>query len=211
MRLQNIIQFYLSGKSYQELARKMGYGNVFKGAQRISRVVNDPSLGLRQAEYDFRYENNSFVTALCRALEIPPKKYLPELAILHSEIEKEKIQFQPYLFIKTDFNINKRRPPIFALSFTNHWRYIELPFYTKSLPLQTLPHVVKKTITSHFRQKEGKLGHWGNILAYHLRYKKGGKDIIFSPEGKLLGSDEKFHEGRPALYLGGNCTQELKV
>lgn len=200
MSLQNTLVTKLKHIEPSEVLRKIGYRNISdKTIERLANVLSDEFLGLDKSYFDFKYSNCEFIKALCKLSNVDVNDYQNELEEQTVRATTLKYAFQPYVFVDTGFR--RKSQPIFALAFMEGHRHLCLPIEYKAVSLEEQVKYVKTLITEHYKNTDGHLDVWGEIISYEFNYSKNAC-LVFNTNGELI--DEKAVAQNKAKVTLGN-------
>jgi len=168
MTLQETITAKLLHTNISDIARHMGYSNpkTPSACNRITQLMNDPSLGLYSDSFDFKYSNNEFLNKLCQTLNINITEFTNDLTIIQNQHTHDQQFVRPYIRIQTDFKRSNEN--LYYLGHHSKRLYLNLDFDINSIPSQQQLEQVSALIKNHYTVNNGKLVLWGTINRYVL-------------------------------------------
>jgi hypothetical protein len=110
--------------------------------------------------------------------------------------------FRPHLWIRTSLS---RPTQIFPVAFCGEARFkhIALPEGVVAPDGSYDAETLKNIIRVNYRENEGKVFLFGDIVSYILRWKYGARGIEFSPDGSVLTYDpQPVPQGKVTLSVG---------
>lgn len=164
----------------ESIAHQLGYKtDAFR--ERLSKHFHNSFLGLDQSSFDFKYSGEEFLRALAIELKIEQQIVNESLDCIHRFLSK--CQNSPAsIFVITDFDIKKRRLPIFALAAFEHHRRATFGCNEFIDNKKQMLSFVSLWVAEHYRSHQGILEVWGNIESY-LYTDEDGKKYVFQPDG----------------------------
>ena len=180
--LRRRIRVAAAGRNRDMLLHAMGYRRVTTERRaRLRAVLADDLLGLETGGFDFRYDADGFVRALCEALGMSPPDYETGLEAARATAAHRRA-FAPYIRVDTDFR--RTTQPLFVLSMLECRRRIQLPRALRDLSAIGQIHKARGIVIAHYRNYAGVLEFWGDITGYRFFYEPGAC-VVFDTQGNV--------------------------
>ncbi|WP_029407279.1 hypothetical protein [Thiomicrorhabdus sp. Milos-T2] len=189
--LQKQIESAFLAVNIELIAHQLGY-KLEAFQHRLSKHLNNSFLGLDQSSFDFKYSGAEFLKALATELKIGQKVVIDSLDCIDRFLSKCQ-QSKVSLFVVTDFDISKRRLPIFALACLEHKRRKTFGCDEFIDNKTQMLDYVSFWVIDHYQHYQGVLDEWGEIQSY-LYTNEDGDHFHFSPKGYFhqIKEDEKL-------------------
>ena len=179
----NIICDKIADTPLKDIAKKMGYGKIEKGVERIKFVMNDPQFGLLKSNYDGLYSSITFLDKLLEIIGLPKKEieeYIKHIHFLSNDVE---FGYRPHIFCDTNFV--RKNEPVFILAFLSNRRFLSLSKTIKRKSKSEKIKIVKEIIYNHQIATGGKIEFWGSIARYVCHFDKN-EIVEFLPDGTII-------------------------
>lgn len=180
----------LNGLDYAQLARQLGYNNIYRGAQRLHDLATKPVLGLDEpgSDFDLRFTTIGLIDAVCR-LDISDAVLLQAI---HDKCHELKGFYQREERAATRLRvITEYQPKITSwgggLMIKAQLTPTFTPYVEGQAPDEWL-RIIKQQIISHFKRAESASAAWGRILGYEYLYRQDAAPIAFDTHGALRGA-----------------------
>lgn len=191
----------IASRQKEALAKELGYKSSPKGLAAIEAFLGVKSIEawLAHGHYDMVHNSESFLRALTNALGLPREEIEESIARSRESAALLGRLQKPYIFVYTDFR--RKGEPIFALAALESRRNIGLDkkmVYDWGLD-ETLRRV-GALVAKHYKDNQGRLALWGNIVSY-VYHHIDGKKYVFDTDGKLKEGAEPLPEKRAEIRL----------
>ena len=187
-----------------DVVKAGGYMNTNKGLKHLDRCIH----GEGNCSEKFVIKVLKFLEVDQHTIDKAIRKTKEKLESEKKEEERrreeyERKNFRPYIYIKS----SESRPEglaIVAFAGVGAYKHISCPEKIQGWPIEEQISKVREIIARHYRDKNGKCHHFGNITGYIYR-KTYDDNIELSIDGEVIGiSMGKFNEGpEPTLQIGG--------
>lgn len=172
----------------EEILKAMGYHKpVSANLERLQRVLEDPEFGLNDGGFDFKYDSESFLRALCAVTGMDRALTEERITRLEKYLEEERSAFKPYIWVDTGFK--RQNQPIFALAVCEHQRRLDFPKGFWRLTIDNQLGRAQCRVRKHVYETGGDLGIWGRIKQYWFYYKKDAAYLL-ALNGEVIGKRE---------------------
>ena len=202
MTLHKQITQKLEQISHDELLRTMGYHNLKTGHKTLQKFLDTDSiyLWLKIGNFDMKYDSESFLRALLKAVNFPASLSEEEIQESQKRLGCIARMKKSYIFIDTHFK--RSGSPIFVLAMMEGRRHISidkelLVYKSKTEIFEEIGEIIRQ----HYLTHEGKLDLWGEIYTYVYHHNDGNK-YIFNPDGALSEDHEDIPESKAELRIG---------
>lgn len=172
-----------------ELSRRMGYNtNLLTFADRLSRVLDDPDMGLSHGEFDFVHDSRGFLLALCEALGMDAAATTLRLDDIIARIEARDSAYQPWLQAES----SEADEAAQGLDRMGRWglslgRKVPLRDDAAGASLEDIITMARKEVLKHMQATCGKLKSGACIDGYLLMYRADRPALRMDPTGNVLG------------------------
>ncbi len=202
MTLHKQITQKLEQVSHNDVLKAMGYHNLKTGHKTLQKFLDTDTiyLWLKIGNFDMKYDSESFLRALLKAVNFPAS--LAEDEIQESQKRLGCIARMKELYIFIDTHFKRSGESVFVLAMLGGRRHIsidkELLVYKSKTEIF---EEIGKIIRQHYLAHEGRLDLWGEIYTY-VYHHSDGNQYIFNPDGTLSKGHEDIPESKAELRLG---------
>lgn len=179
--LQSIIKEIIS--EYGEihyLANELGYdyGDMDDFDSRLSIIINDPNLGLDEANNSSELKNKKFLISICKHLGIP---HLLVLTVISEVMEgKPKTDFEPYIYLERNIQLDGYTELLLSQDKRN--TFLKVDKSISALALNEHLDLIGELIQTHQKTQQYLFGKVDSYIYYY----KLDIAIVFSTSGELL-------------------------
>lgn len=203
MYLYQELQLRTHHLATKDVLRAMGYSQPTSSAKaHYLAIRQSPYLGLESEYRDERYGERGFLEALCRSIGMEEAGYHQAIVSLHERLVEDRAAFRHWLFADTDY-VRNPGTPIFTMAFTEHFRRLKFPINFWRLPWEERLDAACQKARDHMQESGGRMEIWGDIKRYHYCY-AGGRSIVISPQGEMMGERSDFDPPRATFGLEGS-------
>lgn len=196
MHLLDEIRTLAKAAPATELPMRMGYNtNLPTCADRLSRVLDDPDMGLSRGEYDFVHDSAGFLLALCKALGMDEAATTLRLDDIIARIDARESAYQPWLQARSSEADETAK----GLDRMGRWglslgRKVPLHDDAAGASLEDIITMARETVREHMQATGGKLEPGFNIDGYLLMHCADGPALRMDPAGNVVGILRTTHE-----------------
>ena len=156
-------------------------------------------MGLDLGGYDLKYSDEEFLLRLIDLVGIDSSEVSPVIESIQQEIQSIKTQFQPVLFVDTDFK--RTTEPLFALSLSENHRYIDCAEQLINRPVHDQVTIAGQLAAKHYEANDGVADVWGQIQRYVFTYAEG-QLVVFDTKGGVIGECDVVQPRKASVSLG---------
>jgi hypothetical protein len=196
------------GLTRKQICHNMGYSKMGKAFEHFDNCLNNGCCG------DFVFQER-----LAKALEVDMniiKRAIEATMKIKSkekkkeEKEKEdlaRLKFKPHLWVLPERSVPS---PIFVVCFMGEatFRFASLPDGIANMSMEKQKEIVKETIQTHFKEKNGLAGPFGKVLQYQYRITYDSHWLV-STDGEFikLVENEPIKTSSASLIIGGKTIE----
>jgi len=198
-KICQIIRKKIADVPLEIIAKKMGYFNLKKGADRIEMTVNDTSLGLLKSNYDGVHTSVSFLDKLLQTIGLNDDMVTKQIEKIKAEKFDKDFGYRPWVFCDTNFKRTGQN--IFVLACLESRRRISLPKKIKKLSKKGKIKFAREGIKKGQLETNGEIEFWGTVIKYVCHFEKD-EVIEFLPDGTIISEkNEEVKHGGASLKV----------
>jgi len=202
MTLHQHITDKIAAVSKAELVQTLGYGNAAKGLETLNAFLQakDTDEWLHSSHYDFKYNSQTFLTALGKALDISDEEIERAIAEQNERQKRLDAMTLPFIFINTRFR--RKNEPIFALALLENRRRLILDKeQLLDMDDDAVFALVSEMVKAHYKEVDGALPLWGKIHNY-IYHHTDDRQFVFDTDGNLKEDVTPAPESKAELRIG---------
>ena len=182
--LNEALKQHLTGKDSQELAGSLGYNDPKSFEYHLTKIIDQPYLGLHRGFYDLHYGSRVLIQKLVDQFDIPRDLLTETLDYVDQTIQAYEA-FPPNIQVDLVLSEQSKTKSIISrIPLAPHLK-IDLNIEDYAHTAKDMFPLVQAKICDHYPKSETELLKWGQVKGYNFYYQQGAS-WRFDTNGQLL-------------------------